>query len=497
MAYSNTMRYTGLSGIDTASIVENLMKVEGMKYDSLYKKNTKEIYKQQAYQSVGNKLYATQKEKFDPLAANSLRKSSTFSSTKTTVKDSSGNDSSAISVKLGTGVTNLNQELSVDQLAKKESVSFRGNGYDASTTNGSSSAKDYLGGATEFNGVAIDDTMTIDQFVKAYNSAGNDGTMSFSSLSGAITIKGSATGADNALSLGGGTDSAAYISSFGNVTSHTKAQDALITVDGAQISSSSNTFTLTNGSTITANAVTDGPITIKTEKDKDACATAIKSFVETYNSLLSTIYEETKTTRPTSSKGSTYEPLTEEESAEMSETEIEKWEANAKKGLLYKDDDLKAIERQLRDAVSNGVKLSDGSTVRLSDLGITLNDDYAKGGLLSINEEKLNEGIERLGTDKIANAFTNTTDGFSTRINTVLKDTVGSMGSLTEKVGLDSSALYKVDNTMSQQIKRNQQKLEELYDRLAKKEERYYKMFAAMEESVTKSNSQLSALGLG
>lgn len=620
MAYSNVMRYTGLSGIDTASIVENLMKVEGLKYDNLYKKSTQYTYKQEAYQSVGNALYKTQSEKFDVLATNSLRKASTFNKTKTTVTDSSGNASSAVSVKLGSGVKSMDQSIEVKQLATSSAVTFTGKGYNSDTADGemnldalkeaanaegsdgkvsinmtldgvtksvtlssaelegqdedgftkllnskltesfgtnaskkasftnnngkielnaevghtlklsssdetvasalgttttglsttntskTANAKEMLGLSADENSfvvngksVEITDDMTVDQFVSAFNKADTGATMSFNQNTGAFSITSNTQGETSELTFGTDNQTAeSYLSSVSDNVKATEGKDAHVVIDGSDVYLSSNNMTLGDGTTLTFNAVTDGEITVKTEQDTDAAATAIKNFVETYNSLLQTIYDQTKTTRPEDSSGNTYDPLTSEESAEMSETEIEKWEENARKGLLYKDSDLTSIEKSLRQAVTGSFKLSDGSSFSLADLGITLDDDYStNGGKLVIDEEKLTTAIEKIGVDNITEAFTNSDYGLSNKVNTVLKNTVGSNGTLTQKVGLDSSPLYKVSNTMSERISANQLKLTEMYDRLADKEDQYYKMFSYMEESIANSNSQLSALGLG
>ncbi len=636
MAYSNVMRYTGTSGVDTASMVEAMMKVEGLKYDTLYKKNLSYQYKQEAYQSVGNKLIDIQKANLDALAQGSLRKSSTFKSNKSSMTTASGATSSAISVKLGSSSKNFSSKVSVKSLATAESVSFQGknvgkrtasedfdlaalrdikdadgnvigqndsanidvtvdgvtksitvdlttvtdaasfasqindsidskfgsgkasftadgnklsmnatsghtmkltsstnvsalgfstNASDLTTAKTSSSTvKDTLGlsagtftleGANGSTKIEVTDDMTVDDFMAQINASSN-ATMSYSSVSGTYTITGSATGEANSLKLGFDYTDAAqtdvaigsstdFFAALGVGATVANAKDAEVTIDGVDLKLESNSYTYDDGTVIKFNSSTvdsktgiDDPINITASEDTDQTKTAIKAFVDMYNSLLNSIYDQTRTTRPKSGSGGLYNPLTEEESAALSATEVEKWEENAKKGLLYKDQDLKSIETNLRAVVQKSITLKDGSTFRLSDLGIKLDKDYSKGGLLSIDEDKLNEVVgNSVSIDNIAEAFTNTTNGYSTLLNKELNATVGMNGSLTEKVGLKSSPLYMTDNTMKTRITQNTYKLADLKDRLAKKEDRYYEMFSYMENSITNSNNQLSALGLG
>ncbi len=609
MAYSNVMRYTGTSGVDTASMVEAMMKVEGLKYDTLYKKNLSFQYKQEAYQSVGNKLIDIQKSSLDPLATGSLRKSSTFKSSKSTIKTSSGVESTAVSVKLGSSSKNFSSTVKVNSLATAETIKFSAknvgvrsagsatdlskletdangdatfdvtldgvtksvkiNVSDAEKTAGltdaelqgrlntaleekfgtnyadkasfsvsggtvtmnaqsghtmkltssanvsalgfsttaadlttakssSTTVQEALGLTTgEFivNGTSgshkidITDGMTIDAFMTEFNK-GSDGKMSYSSVRGEYTITGTKTGAANSLSFSGTSGSFAG-------ASVTAGKDASVTIDGATIDLESNSYTYDDGTVVTFNATTTEDLSITASEDTEHTKTAIKNFVGMFNSLLTAIYDQTRTTRPKSGSGGLYNPLTEEESSALSATEIEKWETNAKTGLLYKDQDLKSIETSLRQVASKSITLSDGSSFRLSDLGIKLDADYSKGGFLVIDEDKLNEVVgSKISIDNITEAFTNTKDGYSTLMNKELNSAVGTSGSLTQKVGLKSSPLFMTDNTMKNKITQNTYRLADLKDRLAKKEDRYYEMFSYMENSITNSNNQLSALGL-
>lgn len=624
MGYTSTMRYTGLSGVDTASMVDAMMQVQALKYNNLYKANVTTQYKQEAYQTVGNELVDIQSSKFDVLATDSLCKQSSYLRMDTSVKDSSGNESNAISVTTSGNSTEFNSDIEVDSLADNDSYIVTGSGAGKATATGSSDFSSITEGSTAnvtvdgttktitftaddvaemnkgnaeavdvlnnklnesfgngttskvsfglsddgniqlsstaghslklsqntsetgvdlagalgfssssvstsktssstmgdmfgingstsltINGgttVTFDETTTVDDFMSQVNESG-DMTVSYNQATGSFNFEGTKTGTANGLNLTATTtnelgetvttsNTADTLSLFGSANQTSTASDAVIIVDGDTsnpITLDSNSYKLDDGTELTFNAVTDGAVNVNVEQDTEYTASMVHEFVDSYNSILESIYNETKTSRPTDENGSYYDPLTSEEKTDLSSEEIEKWEEKAKEGLLYNDSTLKGIESQLRTAVSSPVELPDGSSLYLSDLGITLNSDYSKGGMLVVDDEKLTAGIEKYGAENVAYAFAN---GFASDVNDTLESTVGMNGSLTQKVGLKSSPYYMTTNLMTDKINANTLRLSAEQERLEKKEEFYYDMFSRMEIAIQESNSQLSSLGL-
>ena len=113
-------RVTGLSGIDTDSMIEKLMTAESAKYDSLQQKQTWVGWQQDAYREVITSLQNFQNKWFGTNLNNNFKYSSTFKSFNTQIKDSNGNISSAI--KINSVNTNLNSKIEVKQLANKNSI---------------------------------------------------------------------------------------------------------------------------------------------------------------------------------------------------------------------------------------------------------------------------------------------------------------------------------------------------------------------------------------
>ena len=180
----------------------------------------------------------------------------------------------------------------------------------------------------------------------------------------------------------------------------TEGQNAILQVNGVDIERASNYVTL-EGITIRLNQITTRPdstfiaTSAVASADPDRTISAITSFVEEFNSMMQELNAMLTERRPRA-RGSFFMPLTNEQREEMSQSEIERWEEEGRRGLLHNDPSLSRVVSQLRMAVMNPVRLSDGRTVSLADIGIrpaNFNDD--RSGALVINEEQLREAILR------------------------------------------------------------------------------------------------------
>jgi flagellar capping protein FliD len=119
----------------------------------------------------------------------------------------------------------------------------------------------------------------------------------------------------------------------------------------------------------------------------------IREFVEAYNELMDNLNNMVSERRPRSG-GSLFMPLTREQRAEMSESEIALWEEQGRTGLLGNDPHITRIITSLRSAVMSPVTLADGRTVTLASIGITTGSFFEENpGRLTINEDVLREAI--------------------------------------------------------------------------------------------------------
>lgn len=118
MYTSNTNRVTGLSGIDTDSMVEKLIYAESTKYFRLQRQSTWKTWQQESYRSVIKSLQDFQNKYFTGSADTNFRYSTAFQNFKSQVLDANGQESNAVTIENATNSGNY--EIDVTQVAKKD-----------------------------------------------------------------------------------------------------------------------------------------------------------------------------------------------------------------------------------------------------------------------------------------------------------------------------------------------------------------------------------------
>lgn len=177
--------------------------------------------------------------------------------------------------------------------------------------------------------------------------------------------------------------------------------NAKATIDGKTYESSTNKLNVANviynfNGVSAKNA--DGTYqasTISVSQDTDKIVDNVKKFVETYNSLIDSL-----NTKYREEKNTDYKPLTKKQEAEMTESQIDKWNEKAKSGLLYHDNNIYSIISDMREALytkvdavdtvltdSKGNKYSYNS---MSSIGITSSTNQ---GHITLDEEKLKKAL--------------------------------------------------------------------------------------------------------
>lgn len=266
--------------------------------------------------------------------------------------------------------------------------------------------------------------------------------------------------------------------------------DAKIILNGAEFTSSSNSFSV-NGLTIEALAVTTEEISITTAVDTQGIYDKIKDFLTEYNSVINEI---TKLYNADSAKD--YEPLTDEEKDEMSDTQIEKWEDKIKDAILRRDSSLGSIMNAMTNAMSqsfevNGQKLSLGNfgISTLGFLNAPKNEQYAyhidgdeDDSKTSGNEDKLMKAIQE-DPDQILQFMKKLTSNLYSAIDSKMKST-------------ELSSAYKVynDKEMDKELNSIEQLIKKWEEKVAKEEDYYYKKFGDMEVALSKLQSQTNSI---
>ena len=340
---------------------------------------------------------------------------------------------------------------------------------------------------------------SISSMLSTINNADTGFKMSFSTFNQSFKLEATETGANNPINVSGSLAD----SIFGSSATRVEGKNATITIaneDGNPVNytSVSNVFTFDGTSIdvsklgnfkageVDANGNIAEAIEISTTKDISGTKDFIVNFINDYNKLIDGIRTEMTTARPKSS-GKYYEPLTDDQRKEMSTEEIEKWENQAKVGLLYQDSYLNKVLMDLQGTMSKSV-----GGMTLSSMGIASKDwkDYGK---LTIDEDKLDKCLLEHG-DKVADFFTNSSEGVGKRLtDTVNKaiSTTGNVGYLTGYAGIENSMTDK-KNALYNEINSLQKVVSELKSRYEKEMERYWARFTTLETYMSQMNSQAS-----
>lgn len=239
-------------------------------------------------------------------------------------------------------------------------------------------------------------------------------------------------------------------------------------------------------------------VTFTTSTDSDKIVDTIKSFVEDYNEMVTQIKNAYSTLPVQRSNGRYYDPLTDDDKADMSESAIKEWEDKAKTGLLFGDRDLSSLYSRLTSAISMyGQDLAD-----LKAAGITVN--YSDGlSTLSFNENTLRDTLDS-DPDRVRDIFTRSksngaaTNGLVAAIKEpldVFGATTGAVkGTLVEKAGSPLAPTSIYSNYIQKQLDQLDSQIEKWQDKMSDQVDYYTSQFSKLEQLIAQMNSQSSTL---
>ena len=271
----------------------------------------------------------------------------------------------------------------------------------------------------------------------------------------------------------------------------TEGKDAKITLNGVVYEGSSNTFEI-NGLTITALQKSDEEVTLSTRQDTDGIYDMIKNFFKEYNTLIN----EMDSLYNADSAGD-YEPLTDDEKSELSDSEVEKWETKIKDSILRRDSNLSTVASAMKNIMLQGATVN-GKQMYLSDFGIEtlgyfsseenernayhINGD-ADDSSVSSKENSLKAMIAS-DPDTVVSFFSQLTQNLYTELNTQSKSVEG----------IRSFGSFYDDKKMKEDYADYTEKIQKQEDKLSALEERWYSKFSAMETALAKLQSNQSAI---
>ena len=494
------IRITGMnSGLDTESIISELMSAQSTKKDNLVKAQTKLSYKQEAWKTLNSKVYNLYNK-----TLGDMKLSSTYTKKKTSVSDAT-----KASIITGAGAVNGVQSLEISKLAKTgyltgaklssaSSASSTLNTLDSGITS-TTDAKFTIKVGSKTTEVALNGDSSISSVITKLKSAGVNANYDETNKRIFISAKETGDAADFTITASNAAGTTALtalgIPADGATLSgatRIEGTDAKISLNGAEFTSSSNNFEI-NGITITAlseTAVGEG-VTLTTSDDTEGIYDIIKNFIKEYNTLINemdTLYN--------AESADSYQPLTSEEKSEMSEDEIATWEKKIKTSILRNDSTLSEVAGTMKSAMQKGFEIN-GETMYLSSFGIgTLGyftsadneknafhiDGNADDSSTSGNADKLKTAIAN-DPDKVISFFQKLADNMSTEIYSKMSST-------------KMRSIYKVynDKQMASEYKDYTEKIEDQTEKLTEMENKYYKQFGAMETALAKLSSKQSAL---
>lgn len=531
------MRLSGLmSGMDTESIVQQLVEARSNKVTKVKNSQTKLGWKQEIWKGLNSKLKTLQSKLQDLRFSSGYAKKATKSS-----------NESAVSVLTGDGAVEGVQELEIHQMAKTAymtggKVSFKEgiSGAAVSTDTIMGNLMNFDGDETKsfkvtvgsgddakVTGIDVTSSTTVSEVLSQLKNAGLNanfdttqkrfyisakesgaaGNFEFTSAKKVLVGTGEEgeelkweyeDAPDNGvLSALGLTvekvvDGENETSGLGGVATMIKGQDAKITLNGVDYTNTHNTFEV-NGLTITAHSKTNGEkITLTTQRDTDGIYNMIKDFFKSYNEIIN---EMDKLYNGESAKG--YEPLSDEEKSNMSESEIEKYEQKIKDSLLRRDSGLGTVSSAIKKVMMSGFSVN-GKTLYLANFGIETASYFnatdnernayhicgdADDVDFSAKQDKLKSMIAS-DPDTVISFFSQLTQSLYTEMNNQSKAVEGyrSFGSFYD------------DKKMKSDYDDFKSKIKDEEKKLADYEDKWYAKFAAMETAMAKMQQNASAV---
>lgn len=533
------IRMTGMvSGLDTDSIVKELVSAYSTKKEKYEKERTKLGWKQEIWKDLNKEVNTFYK------SVGNLRFAGGYSTKKTT-----SSDTTKATVSAGSNAVTGTQKLHV--LSTAQSGYLTGGKITASDSSAKVTSSTKLSelGFTEDEtalkfiakdkdgkdisaDIKLSKDSTISDAVKALRYVGLNA--SFDENNGRIFLSSSATGASTDFSLkSDGSDASknllntlALNTDASEVTEASKratkidGSDAAIVLNGVVYTSSSNNFSI-NGLSISVNAVTDSvdlskaktngsldadkisdmlvntplndseAISITTSTDTQGIYDKIKDFITSYNNIINKM-----TKLYNADSAGNYEPLTDDEKSEMSDSEIEKWETKIKDSLLRRDSTLSTVMSAMTTAMSGGATVN-GKTYFLSNFGIStlgyMNAAENEQNAYHIDGDEDDENTSG-NTDKLMTALNSDPDTVMDFMKQMATNLYNAIDKQMTSTTLRSKYSIYNDKEMTTQYKNYTTTIKEWETKISDKEDYYYKKFSSMESALSKLNSQTSSL---
>ncbi|MBQ9301611.1 flagellar filament capping protein FliD [Butyrivibrio sp.] len=500
------IRITGMnSGLDTESIITALTQTKQDRLDTAKGDQKKLTWKQDKWKELNKKVVS-----FYNGALSTMRFSSAYTKKTTTVSNSN-----AATVITGESAMDATQSLEITKLAKSAYLTGQ-----EVTVGGSKATKETkvedlglsagdeikftIGGdSDDVLAVSIEEGDTIDSVLSKLKNAKSSETntslnFNYDENNGRFFVSSKSAGAAASFAIDESdseTMSKLGLAVKADGSNYIAGSSAEIVLNGETYTSDSNTFEI-NGLTITANEVTDGPITLTTKQDTSGIYDNIKKMLSEYNDLMkefATLYN--------ADKASSYKMLTDDQKEAMSDSEVEEWENKIKSGLLSGDDTIATVRNAMRDIMSSGidVKLKDGTvkSLSLSSFGISTGSYFSteenERDALHIDGDP-DDSSTSGNTDLLKSMISTDPDAVMNFFSDLSKSLYGKLSDLMRGTEYSSSFTIYEDKLMASQYSAYNTKISDAQSALEAAQDKLYQKFSTMETALSKINSSSGSL---
>ena len=549
------IRITGMnSGLDTDSIVQELVSAYKVKSESYEKKKTKLEWTQDAWKDMNTKIYGFYSKKLS-----NLRFESNFSSKKkTTISDpSKANVVAGSSVINGTQTLKINKLATAGYLTGKKITATDGEGNAVKVTKstklsdlGIDTTKElHINGKEAIslqkeddNGNKVD--LTVSELLAEFKK--RDITANFDENQQRFFLTSSSTGAGNdfsfevgnsatsldtlnklglataqdmsadesekqdiindeivklAIASGDIQDENAYANLNENdkVALQTKYKEAAEKNAFAVKTAASSAEIELNGATFTSDtndfSINGLNITATGVTDKEMTITTATDVDGIYNMIKDFIKEYNELTKSmetafNAKSAKGYEPLTSEEKDEMSDDEIEKWEQKIKDSLLRRDDTLSSILSTMSLSMGKSYEV-DGKKYSLASFGIKTANYFNRTENESYGDA--DDSAAEGTEDKLKKAIAEDPDAVMSFFSQLATGVYNELNTRMKTTSLSSSYTVYNDKQMKKEMEEYDDAIEKWQEKLEYMEDYYYKKFAAMETALSKLQSQTNS----
>lgn len=466
------MRIPGLAtGMDTDSMVKEMMKPYQMKVDRVKQDNLRIKYQQDLYRDVLKQSQDFYNKYFSISSKDSLMSSSNWQ----TVGFTSSNDN-AVTATGSAGSQVENYSVKVKSVATSATAILEeGHLYDGPIEI-QMDGKTITVPVTDTKGNRPQNEI-IDDLNKQFKDNKLDLKVTKSDFYKGLEFKTSKTGTSASFKINGtdakGTNASVEITKNGVTKEFNDLESNTLTLDGIKFE---------------FHDVTTEAVRLTGKNDVTKTKDLIVNFVNDYNKLIENMNKQLLTKHDKS-----YTPLTDEQRKDMSEDQQKLWDKKAKEGLLKGDMNLDRINDKLK-----GIMRTNFGGMNLEKIGIIPVNNYGEqNGMFTIDEFKLEEALEK-NPGEVKDLFLRqpvddkdpSTGGILSKMkDTLYNETVSVSSPLMKKAGMEGS-VTAFNNELTTTMEKKQKIIAEMERDLATRENNYYLQFSRLETQMNKLNSQ-------